>query len=240
MTTKNNKGGINQALVQFHANCPTIPMNGVNPYHRSRYARLEDILKVITKPLTDAGLVIIHRPEGTNTMSTEIRHAASGETITTTYDLIINGITKRDGTVEPPGPQQWSSAITYAKRVSISCLLNLCLDSDDDAEAAQNRQQEPASNPAPQNTPAPQNSYQKPASAPDGNEKRWLNKGRELEEIKKALVEGRMGVSELYDEFKISKKLKAELQDLERQGRENEQNRKHTEQQRQDDGLDIF
>jgi hypothetical protein len=67
-----------------------------------------------------------------------------------------------------------------------------------------------------------------------------LNKGRELEEIKKALVEGRMGVSELYDEFKISKKLKAELQDLERQGRENEQNRKHTEQQRQDDGLDIF
>ena len=83
MTTKKQTSGINHALVQFHSTVPTIPMNGVNPFHRSKYARLEDILKVINKPLTDAGLVIIHRPEGINTMTTEIRHANSGETITT-------------------------------------------------------------------------------------------------------------------------------------------------------------
>jgi hypothetical protein len=249
MTTKKQTSGINQALVQFHSTVPTIPMNGVNPFHRSKYARLEDILKVINKPLTDAGLVIIHRPEGINTMTTEIRHANSGETITTTYELIINGITKRDGTVEPPGPQQWSSAITYAKRVSISCLLNLCLDSDDDAEAAQNRSDKQytysktaraaTAQPEKQSAPQQQSAPQKPAQQ-DPDNKPWLNKGKDLDDIKKAILERRMGMSEVYNEFKVSKATRSELQALVNQADQEAINEANDQQNRSDDGLDHF
>ena len=250
MTRKTPTGGINQALIQFHSTVPTIPMNGVNPFHRSKYARLEDILKVINKPLTDAGLVIIHRPEGSNVMSTEIRHADSGETITANYELIINGIRKNDGTIDPPGPQQWSSAITYAKRVSISCLLNLCLDSDDDAEAAQNRKHEPQrSTPqSVQRRQAPQQNY-----GDEGDDHPWLNKGRDLDDIKKALAQGSMmmetdrgPVTRFIESatgseriFKVNNKTKGELQEILQPARA-ENNRSFDEQRRRHDGPHPF
>ena len=99
-----------------------------NPYFSSRYADLASIWDVIRKPLSDNGLCIIQQAttdKGTVTVHTTLLHE-SGEKISDTLVL----------PVAQPTPQGYGSAITYARRYSLSAMVGVAAEADDDGNAA--------------------------------------------------------------------------------------------------------
>jgi len=109
------------ALMQFQSNAPTIPKEETNPYFKSKYASLSTIIKYITPELTKQGLAYTQVPNGSQ-LVTMLMHVDSGEYITAHYDLTL---VKQD-------PQAMGSAITYGRRYSLSAILGLDIDNDDD------------------------------------------------------------------------------------------------------------
>ena len=98
------------------------------------YADLAETLQATQDPLRKNGLAIIHQiitAEGNDILVTKLLHA-SGQWVSTEMPLIH----KADGKINPM--QALGSAITYAKRYSIGCLLNLAADKeiDDDGVKA--------------------------------------------------------------------------------------------------------
>ena len=113
------------ALLKFNAEVGKIGKKSTNPFFKSKYASLPDILSEIAEPLQKSGLVIIQLPDG-EMLSTMLVHAESGEYITATS---IMKPVKND-------PQSMGSAITYQRRYSIASILNLNIDEDDDGNRA--------------------------------------------------------------------------------------------------------
>ena len=99
----------------------------VNPHFKSKYASLAAILDVIREPLAKNGLSITQTLEGgangTLFLITTLRYGAEG--INSWYPLPSN-----------VKPQDFGSALTYARRYSLSALLNISADDDDDANIA--------------------------------------------------------------------------------------------------------
>jgi hypothetical protein len=101
-----NNNSIYQAILEFQRNSGAVIMSAVNPRFKSKYASLTDIQKAIRKPLADAGLVIVHQLGENNTMTSSLIHAETGQSISSTYNLIVQ---RND-------MQALGSAITYAKK----------------------------------------------------------------------------------------------------------------------------
>ena len=101
----------------------------VNPHFKSKYASLAAILDVIREPLAKNGLAVTQTLEGgvngTLFLITTLRYGAEG--INSWYPLPMN-----------VKPQEFGSALTYARRYSLSALLNISADDDDDANIANN------------------------------------------------------------------------------------------------------
>ena len=120
-----------KALVKAMAQIEGATKDSVNPHFRNRYADLASVTDAIKKPLNDNGLTysqIIHRLEGGVGVETLIIHE-SGETMS-------NGITfvpapKND-------PHGYGSALTYARRYSLSACFGV-IQEDDDANGASNK-----------------------------------------------------------------------------------------------------
>ena len=96
------------------------------------YADLAETLQATQGPLTKHGLSVVHQicmSEGAEMLNTKVLHS-SGQWIGTQIPLLH----RADGKVNPM--QALGSAITYAKRYAIGCLLNLAADKeiDDDGE----------------------------------------------------------------------------------------------------------
>lgn len=117
---------LTKGLCIFHKNVYKIPKRSKNPFFKSTYANLSDILEAIKEPLDKAGLVIMQFPveDGLTTMLT---HAESGEFIQATYKMPI---------AKQNDPQATGSAITYARRYAIAAILTLDIDDDDDGNSA--------------------------------------------------------------------------------------------------------
>ena len=120
-----------KALVKAMAQIEGATKDSVNSHFRNRYADLASVTDAIKKPLNDNGLAysqIIHRLEGGIGVETIIIHE-SGETMS-------NGITfvpapKND-------PHGYGSALTYARRYSLSACFGV-IQEDDDANGASNK-----------------------------------------------------------------------------------------------------
>ena len=121
-----NNNSIYQAILEFQRNSGAVVMSAVNPRFKSKYASLTDIQKAIRKPLADAGLVIVHQLGENNTMTSSLIHAETGQSISSTYNLIVQ---RND-------MQALGSAITYAKRYAVAALLDIITDEDDDGNKA--------------------------------------------------------------------------------------------------------
>lgn len=116
---------LTQGLAKFHAMVGRISKDGKNPFFKSNYATLPHILNEIAEPMEKSGLVISQFPNGDG-LTTMLIHADSGEFIMSTFTLQV---------VRHNDPQAQVSAISYARRASISSVLNLSI-VDDDGEAA--------------------------------------------------------------------------------------------------------
>lgn len=142
MKTSESVTKIIEALALFQSKAPKILKNANNPFFKSKYATLGDILTLIQPILSECKLVVLQLPTTQNELITRIYHV-SGEFVECNY--LINPI-KTD-------PQSLGSAITYARRYAISSILNLNIDDDDDGNAASGN-----------NTPTPQNQATKEAA----------------------------------------------------------------------------
>jgi len=116
---------IAKALQTFHVKCDTIKKDAKNPFFKSTYASLSNILDAINEPLIECGLSISQFPTGTDGLTTILMHE-SGEYIAGEYSM-------RPAKDDPQGR---GSAITYQRRYAIASVLSLNIDEDDDANVA--------------------------------------------------------------------------------------------------------
>lgn len=170
------------ALITFHVKVEKIKKDSTNPFFKSKYASLSNILDAINDPLNEAGLTFTQFPDGEHSLTSLLLHAASGEYIQGTF------------TMKPvkDDPQGQGSAITYARRYALSAILGLNIEDDDDANTATH-------------------GGKTPEQATDNN-KPWLNeKSKEFEGAVEKMRVGKSSITALRNFFKISKAVEAKL-----------------------------
>ena len=125
MKTSDTIGEIAKALHKFHSEVGKIKKGSNNPFFKSKYAALPDILDAISEPLSSAELVIVQFPCDNWGLTTRLLHV-SGEYFEETYHM----------TPVKQTPQDAGSVITYQRRYAIGAILNLNIDEDDDGNKA--------------------------------------------------------------------------------------------------------
>lgn len=118
--------GLSKALITFHLKVEKIKKDAKNPFFKSTYASLSNILEAINSPLIEAGLTFVQFPSGENGLTTILIHGETGEFIQSTYEMKP---VKDD-------PQGRGSVITYQRRYALAAVLGLNIDEDDDANTA--------------------------------------------------------------------------------------------------------
>jgi len=117
-----------KALTAFQGKMMAVKKDTLNPFYKKKYASLDTIWDAIRKPLSENGLSVTQTMgiQGeVSTLETTLYHT-SGEWIS--GSMLVKPV-KDD-------PQSLGSAISYARRYSISALLGIVADEDNDAEIA--------------------------------------------------------------------------------------------------------
>jgi ERF superfamily len=176
MITSTSITQLTKALIAFHDQIGTITKDAANPFFKSSYASLSNILDSIKSPLAASGLTFVQFPDGENGLTTRLMHE-SGEWMEATYPMKP---AKSD-------PQGLGSAITYQRRYSLGAILGLNIDTDDDGNAA-------STSPEPERYFAPKKNYKQLLEAtPNAEELKrvWATLPAEvkvdLEEVKNEL-----------------------------------------------------
>jgi len=112
------------ALKYFQESVETIVKTETNPFFKSKYASLSDILNVIRQPLAENNLCFVQFPKGKYGLETMLMHT-SGEWMSESYEMEPS---KHD-------PQGAGSVITYQRRYALGAILGLNIDIDDDGNA---------------------------------------------------------------------------------------------------------
>lgn len=124
------KRSINDKLLEFQTSIETIKKDGKNTFFKkqngqaSTYATLPNILAEV-KPILNALKLVLTQPITNNEVKTIITCSESGEKIESGIPLPTN-----------LNAQQAGSAITYFRRYTLSSLLALEIDEDDDGNKA--------------------------------------------------------------------------------------------------------
>jgi len=123
MKTSEQISELAAALAKAQSMMENAVMNRVNPHFKSKYADLAAIFDAARKPLSANGLAIV-QTIGDGVLHTRLLHT-SGQWIASEHPLPMSG-----------RPQEIGSALTYARRYSLSALIGIAADEDDDANAA--------------------------------------------------------------------------------------------------------
>jgi hypothetical protein len=105
-----------------------------------KYADLASVWDACKKALSENGIAVIQKPDFNGSdmwLETMLLHS-SGDCITGRYPLRPTQDT----------PQAYGSALTYARRYSLSSMVGIVTDEDDDGAAGSKRDEEPAHDPA--------------------------------------------------------------------------------------------
>ena len=122
---------LSKALCKFQGEVKDPRKSQANPFLKSKYVPLDELLTAVRPVLSKNGLSFIQIPytqEGEKpsvSVVTVLMHE-SGEWLET--EPLVT-------TLEKDGSQAIGSAITYAKRYSLSSILGVAWDDDDDGEA---------------------------------------------------------------------------------------------------------
>jgi len=120
------------ALMGFQKDMVAVKKTSENPFFKSKYADLAEIWDAIRESLVKHGLSVAQMPQfsdGQPVLSTLLMHT-SGEWLCS--NLVIVAAKQAD-------PQALGSAITYSRRYSLSAMLGVVSEEDDDAESAMKR-----------------------------------------------------------------------------------------------------
>lgn len=153
-------GELASALASAQAELSPAAKNAQNPHLKNRYADIAAVYEAIRETLPKHGLSvsqIIMPHESKARVRTLLMHK-SGQWLASECLMPLD----RNG-----GPQGMGSAITYARRYSLSAIVGVVSEDDDDAEAAQPRRQQQAQpqqrrEPAQPRRPEPVRQAQKP------------------------------------------------------------------------------
>jgi hypothetical protein len=159
------------ALAKAQGEFTTAKKSADNPFFKSRYADLAEVVAACRAPLAKHGLCVIQqvvRDEAGVMLRSTLAHS-SGQWIASEYPARpVRVVKDRDGKateVEANDPQSVGSAITYARRYSLAALVGVVTDDDDDGNAASGRDAQAPQ--MPQNRPA----QPKPIKAPPAKQK---------------------------------------------------------------------
>lgn len=180
-----------KALAKFNTLCGPIVKDASNPFFKSKYATLDAIQEHIRKPLAEAGLVVSQPTkclEGQAMVVSTVFHVESGESIYSEFPVVVGKHTAQD----------YGSAVTYAKRYSLTGLLNLTIqDEDDDG------------NKATASVSGVTGVVNKTTS--NGPELPWLNESSpEWSKVVESLKNG-YSINDVRKKFKVSKAIEAKL-----------------------------
>lgn len=186
-----------KALAKFHAECTPVTKTADNPFFKSKYATLDAIQEHIRKPLQDNGLVVTQAnkvEDGSAIVVSTIWHVESGEFMESEFPVVVNKATA----------QEYGSAVSYAKRYSLSGLLNLTIqDEDDDGNKATFGNV----NPSAANTVTNTGNVVKAKN----NDLPWLNEGHaSWDRVKESLKNG-FTMADVRKKFKVSKATEEKL-----------------------------
>jgi hypothetical protein len=125
MRTSQTVGEIAKALIVAHAKIKHATKDSQNPHFRSDYASLEAVIDVTKTAYLESDIIVLQgMNEVGDTLTTRLQHS-SGEFYESDTKLILS---KQD-------MQGLGSAITYARRYSLSGFSNLT-QADDDGNVA--------------------------------------------------------------------------------------------------------
>lgn len=179
METSETRAELFKAFANFKKKLKQPLKDANNPFFKSKYVPLENVVQVVDEAMIDTGLSYIQEiedlEEGYLRVDTIVLHE-SGE-----Y-MVIKG-----SKVKPVknDPQSAGSATTYARRYSLSTAFGIASDPDDDGNGAS---QQAKNNQQPKNTQQPK-SQPKPELTPEQKVTaniEWVNKNYkpEIELIK--------------------------------------------------------
>lgn len=120
------------ALAKAQGAMSNATLNKTNPHFKSKYADLASVLDAAREPLSANGIAVTQTTEirdGSLVLVTTLLHS-SGQWLASEYPLPSSG-----------RPQEMGSALTYAKRYTLSALICIAADEDDDANGAENDKQ---------------------------------------------------------------------------------------------------
>lgn len=116
------------ALAAFQADLPHVGKGSINPHFKSKYAALEDIVKVVLPALAKQGLSWVTLPtkddDGSPVLAYKLMHV-SGDVIEGKYPMNNEA-----------NPQKRGSELTYLRRYALSAVTGIAPDEDDDGNAA--------------------------------------------------------------------------------------------------------
>ena len=136
--TTENVNHVGSALAKVQAEIRTAIKKSANPFFKSSYADLAEVMDVAREPLARNHLAItqVAQPcgaDGRTCLVTMLIHGPSGQCINSIYPITA---TKAND------PQSIGSAITYARRYSLASIVGIVAEGeDDDGEAAQGRRE---------------------------------------------------------------------------------------------------
>jgi uncharacterized membrane protein YgcG len=123
------KKNLATALARAQAECQNVVMNKTNPHFRSRYADLSAVRDAVIPIFTKHGLSVIHSPNITLDfgfhLETRLIHV-SGEELIWRFPLPVD-VNKM---------QAIGSAISYARRYTLSAIAAVASEEDDDGNAS--------------------------------------------------------------------------------------------------------
>lgn len=147
-------GDLAAALAEAQAELSPAVKNAQNPHLKNRYADIAAVYEAIRETLPKHGLAVSQMvlPHDSKARVRTLLMHKSGQWIASECLMPIDG---------RGGPQGMGSAITYARRYSLSAIVGVVSEDDDDAEAAQGYQQGRPRQQAPQQQ-RPQQAQQPP------------------------------------------------------------------------------
>lgn len=121
---------LSKALIEVQKVLSPALKDAENPFVKSRYATLNSVMGSCKSALLDNGILLTQYPvpvEGENLgLVTKLVHAETGQF---QASLAVIPLSKHD-------PQAMGSAITYGRRYSLSAMLGIVTEDDDDGNAA--------------------------------------------------------------------------------------------------------
>jgi len=112
-----------QKVILAQAAIGTLHRDATNPHFKSKYTTLDHILEAARPALAAHGLLLSQHLTATDTVVTRISDGT---------DELVSEVRIYAGNA--PTPQQYGSAVTYARRYALTALLAISTDADDDGE----------------------------------------------------------------------------------------------------------